>query len=283
MVARIGRRRASSAGGGDRRRGASSGASSAGAAIYASLVSERVSYTLSDRIATITMDDGKVNVLSPAMLTELSSALDRAADDGAVVLITGREGVFSAGFDLRVFQEGGEAARSMLRNGLELAVRLLSFPAPVVVACGGHALAMGSFLLLSADYRVGADGAFKIGANEVAIGMTVPRAAIEICRLRLSPVHFPRAVLGAEIYSPAAAVDAGFLDAAVPPGELLSAAQSVAARFAMLELSAYARTKSRARDAALSTLRSCIDADDAEMAAALAGSGSGSGSDRSGS
>ena len=116
-------------------------------------MSTLVSYRLRDSVATITMDDGKVNALSLAMFTELGAAFDRAAADRAVVVLTGREGVLSAGFDLPVLRTGGPAAAKMLRAGFDLAERMLAFPAPVLVACPGHAIAMGVFLLLSGDYR----------------------------------------------------------------------------------------------------------------------------------
>ncbi len=134
------------------------------------------------------MDDGKVNVLSIPMLGEINAALDQAESAGAVVVLTGRDGRFSGGFDLAVLRAGGPDALTMLRGGFDLAERLLTFPTPVVVACSGHAIAMAAFLLLSGDYRIGAAGPFKITANEVAIGLPMPMAAIEICRQRLTPV-----------------------------------------------------------------------------------------------
>src|SRR5215469_14464323 len=142
---------------------------------------ELVTYELSDGVATIAMDDGKVNCLSPRMLGGLNEALDRAESDRATVLLTGREGRFSAGFDLPLLRAGGEPARLMVRAGFELALRVLSFPTPVVIGCTGHAVAMGAFLLLSADVRIGAAGPFRITANEVAIGLTMPRAAVVLC------------------------------------------------------------------------------------------------------
>jgi enoyl-CoA hydratase len=228
-----------------------------------------VNYELEDSIATITMDDGKVNVLSRQMLAELNAALDRAAADGAVVVLTGRRGVFSAGFDLGVLKAGGGEALAMLRAGFELAERILSFPTPVVIACTGHAVAMGVFLLLSGDYRVGATGEHRITANEVAIGLTMPRAAIEICRQRLSPAHFNRAVVIAEVYSPDAAVDAGFLDRVVPASELQDAARRVAVELVTLDMAAHAATKRRARDHALQAIRAAIEADDASYRAPM--------------
>jgi enoyl-CoA hydratase len=221
-----------------------------------------VSYHLEGSIAWITMDDGKVNALSLQMLNELDKALDRAFTDRAVVVLTGREGIFSAGFDLTVLRAGGPDASAMLRGGFELAERILSFPTPVLIACTGHAVAMGVFLLLSGDYRVGAAGPYKITANEVAIGLTMPRAAIEICRQRLTPAHFNRAVILAEVFSPDDAVAAGFLDRVVPLSELQNSAVRAAEVLANLDMDAHAASKLRARDHALNALRAAIEADD---------------------
>lgn len=219
-----------------------------------------VTYQGETSVATIVMDDGKANVMSPQMIAELNAALDRAASDRAVVLLTGRQGMFSGGFDLRVLTGGGPDAIAMLQGGFELAERLLSFPTPVVVACTGHAVAMGAFLVLSADYRFGAAGAYKITANEVAIGLTMPPAAIEICRQRLAPTHFNRAVILAEVYAPDTAVEAGFLDRVVQPAELQQAARSAAEALSKLDMNAHAATKLRARDHALKAIRSAIEA-----------------------
>jgi enoyl-CoA hydratase len=224
-------------------------------------VTDLLSYELSDSIATITLDDGKVNVLTPRMLSEVNGALDRAEADGAVVVLAGRPGVFSAGFDLNILRSGGEESHLMLRAGFELAARVLSFPKPVVIACGGHAIAMGVFLLLSGDYRIGAAGPYKITANEVAIGVTLPRAAVEICRQRLAPAHFNRATVIAEVYDPGSAVAAGFLDRVVDAAELAGTAREVAAQLRTLDMSAYSATKLRARDTALAAVRTAIDLD----------------------
>jgi len=218
-------------------------------------------------VAAITMDDGKVNALSLDMLTQLGSAFDRAQADGAVVVLMGREGIFSAGFDLSVLRAGGPDALSMLEAGFALAQRVLSFPTPVVIAVPGHAIAMGVFLVLCGDYRVGADGPYRITANEVAIGLTMPRAAVEICRQRLAPAHFTRAVGLAEVYAPQDAMAAGFLDRVVPPADVPDVARSVAGQLAQLDMRAHGATKLRARAQTLEALRSAIEADNAELRA----------------
>jgi len=235
-----------------------------------------LSYQLDGGVATIAMDDGKANALSPEMLASLDAALDQAERDGAVVLLHGRDGMFSAGFDLRVLGGGGEAAVQMLRAGFELSYRMLSFPRPIVVACTGHAIAMGAFLLLSADHRIGISGGgdgevggvgHRIVVNEVAIGLTLPRAAVEICRQRLAPAHFTRAVTLAEEHTPEQAVVAGFLDEVVPAAELHRTASAVAGRLATLDPTAHAATKRRAAEPALTALRAAIEADDRDLAA----------------
>ena len=231
-------------------------------------MAELVSYQLHDSIAVVTLDDGKVNVLSRQMLRDIDVALDRAVADGATVVLTGRPGVFSAGFDLRVLRAGGEEALALLRAGFELAARVLSFPEPVVIACTGHAIAMGAFLLLSGDYRVGAAGPYKITANEVAIGLTMPRPAVEICRQRLAPAHFNRAVVNAEVYPPEAAAVAGFLDRVVGEAQLADAARDVAQQLRALDRHAHAATKLRARGKTLAAVRAAIDLDFAAAATA---------------
>lgn len=224
-----------------------------------------VRYRRDGRVATITMDDGKVNALSPAMLAELGDALSRALDDGAAVVLEGRDGVFSAGFDLKVLRGGGPAAATMVRTGFTTAERILSFPLPVVVACTGHAFAMGTFLLLSGDYRVGAQGPFTYAANEVAIGLTMPYAAVEILRQRLTPACFHRATVLAEPFGPDTGVAAGFLDRIVGPDVVSATAHEVARGLADLDMAAFQATKLRACGATLEALRLAIATDTATL------------------
>ncbi len=219
-----------------------------------------VTYELDDDIATIALDDGKVNAFSIETLRALHGALDAAEQDGAVTILRGRPGYLSAGFDLNVFGEGvAERVLEMLTLGATLAERLLSFPAPIVLACSGHAIAAGSFLALSSDARIGADGPFRIGLNEVAIGLTVPWFAIELARHRLSPAHFDAAVTSARMYGPQEAVTAGFLDRVVPAEQLHEAALETARTLSQLDMRAHAASKLRARADALRRLHSAIE------------------------
>ncbi|MBK5110508.1 MAG: crotonase/enoyl-CoA hydratase family protein [Thermoleophilia bacterium] len=209
-------------------------------------MADRSTYNLSGSVATITMDDGKVNALSPEMIRSVAAGFDRAEDDGAdAVILTGREGVFSAGFDLKT---EGEGWPPMLVAGANLAARMLSFPRPVILACNGHAMAMGGFLLLSADYRIGVSGDLKIGLNEVAIGLTMPWFGIEIARHRLARPYFDRCAVTGVLLGPDEALDAGFLDEMVPAADLPGAAVEAAGQLAEVKHPAHAETKLRVRE-----------------------------------
>lgn len=220
-----------------------------------------VTYQLAGSVATITLDDGKKNALSRDTFAELGAAFDRAAADAAVVLLTGREGCFSAGFDLRALGAGGPEAARLVLAGFELAARVFAFPAPVVVACNGHAIAMGLFLTLTGDYRIGATGPYKLGANEVAIGLVLPAFATELLRQRLAPTHFYRATTLAEMFAPDTAVAAGMLDRVVAPAELAAAAQALAAQASALPRMVFAATKLRVRAPAIEALRAALEVD----------------------
>jgi enoyl-CoA hydratase len=220
-----------------------------------------VSYTLDDGVATLTLSNGKVNAVSHEVITEFNSALDQAEQDGAVVIITGQPGILSGGYDLKVMMKGPQHAIDLVAAGSTLARRMLSHPQPIIVACSGHAVAKGAFLLLSADYRIGVEGPFSIGLNEVQIGMTMHHVGILLARDRLSNAAFQRSVISAEMFTPAAAVDAGFLDRVVAPEQLLSAAMEVAQRLKKLNMGAHKGTKRKARKALLDALDAAIEVD----------------------
>jgi enoyl-CoA hydratase len=222
-------------------------------------MSELATYELEGRVATIAMDDGKVNALSIEMLKAVMAALDEAEADGAVVLLTGREKYFSAGFDLKVFSERPGEIVEMLTLGARLSERLLSFPTPVVVACNGHAIAAGTFPALAADLRIGVEGPYRLGLNEVKIGLTVPLYVVELARQRLTPRDYNRSLVTAAMYDPEEAVGAGFLDRVVPAGGLREESLGAAEELAGLDMEAHAATKLRVRGAALKALREAID------------------------
>lgn len=225
-----------------------------------------VTYRHDANIGVITLDDGKANVLGPDMQRAINDAIDQAdRDDVGALVIAGNEKVFSGGFDLKVFRSGDiDASVAMLRGGFELSYRLLSYPKPVVMACTGHAIAMGSFLLCSGDHRITAP-AYNIQANEVAIGMVMPYAALEVVKLRLTRSAFQQAVGLANVYFGESAKAAGWVDEVVPADKVLERAEEAAREFANLNQSAHAASKLRARAEALQGIRAGIDNVEAEF------------------
>jgi enoyl-CoA hydratase len=220
-----------------------------------------VTYSRSGPVSHIVMNDGKANVMSETMLNALLAAFDEAERDKAVTVLSARGKHFSGGFDLNVIKGGADAHYRMVKAGAELALRILSFPLPVVAACQGNAFPMGAFLIMSSDHRIAAEGDYRIGMNEVAIGITPPRFAIEIARQRLLPAYLSRTVVTGEMFGPAEAVTAGFFDRLVPAAELERAAQEAALAISTINLSDHARAKQRLRGDTIAAIRRVIDED----------------------
>jgi enoyl-CoA hydratase len=221
-----------------------------------------VTYSRSGPVSHIVMNDGKANVMSEAMLNALDAAFDEAERDKAVTILSARGKHFTGGFDLNVFAKGGaDEQYRMVKAGAELALRILSFPFPVVAACHGNAYPMGAFLIMSSDHRIAAEGDYRIGMNEVAIGLTPPRFAIEIARQRLTPAYFSRTVMTGEMFGPVEAVTAGFFDRVVPAADLERTAMEAAQALSQIHMNHHAATKLRARGEAIATIRRMIDED----------------------
>jgi enoyl-CoA hydratase len=229
-------------------------------------MSEGVTSKLDGEVLVVRMDDGKANALSPARIDELHAALDAAEADAGAVCLTGRGGMFCAGYDLNVMRGDPVGARALVRDGGELLMRLFLHPQPTVVAVTGHALAAGALLVLAVDTRIGGeDLSVKIGLNETAIGLGLPEYAMALARARLGSAVLTRAALQADLFDPTGAVGAGFLDRVVPVAELEGAAVEEARRLAGLPAQAYAYTKHGLRRAAVDAVLSGLDDDVARM------------------
>lgn len=224
-------------------------------------MTDLVDYKLNDGIAVITMQNGKVNAMSSALFSALNEAFDRAEADKAVVILAGQPGIFSAGYDLKEMMGGHDAIVNLVRTGSTFSRRLLAFPMPVIAACTGNSIANGVFVLMSCDYRIGVEGPFTIGLNEMKIGMIMHHVGIEIPRARLLPSAFNRAVFNAEMFSPEDAATIGMLDVVVPAEKLLETAMAEAERFKGLKLECFTATKLKARKELLATLDAAIEQD----------------------
>jgi enoyl-CoA hydratase len=224
-------------------------------------VPELVSYSLDNKVAVLQMDDGKANALSRPMIDALDAALTRAEGEASAVVLAGRPERFCAGFDLRVMMSGPDAAKDLLKAGSTLLLKLYGLSVPLVIACTGHALAGGALVVLTGDYRIAAQGAFKIGLNEVSLGMPVPVLAMELARDRLRNRDLVRATLLAQIYDPDNAQKVGYVDVVAAPDQVVAQATAEAARLGAMSRSAFTATKKRLRGATIEHITTTMDAD----------------------
>jgi enoyl-CoA hydratase/carnithine racemase len=218
-----------------------------------------MNYDKNNNIVTLTFDDGKANVVGPEFLTNINACLDRAeAEKAGAVILCGREGMFSGGFDLAEFQKGPEAGLAMVQRGFELLIRLYSFPLPLVAACTGHGVAMGAFIIMACDTRIGCQGKFKMSLPETAIGMQLPPLLVELATSRISIRHITRVVLQSEAYAPTAAVDAGFIDEVVEEDQLMARAMKAAEQLSQLPQAQYAENKLSVRARHLQVMKDSL-------------------------
>ena len=195
-------------------------------------------------ISIITLDDGKANVFSSRMSQQVNECLDQVETEKGCLIITGKEGMFSAGLDLKTIQGGDmEEILEMSANAFKLLARIFSFPRPVIAACSGHGIALGTFLLCCCDYRIGVKGDFMLGANEMRTNMVIPLPILELIKFRVAQSHKYRAVLGAEMYTLENAIDAGLMDEIVESDNLMKVALEKAKDLSTMGHPAYSMTK----------------------------------------
>ncbi|MEQ9146447.1 MAG: crotonase/enoyl-CoA hydratase family protein [Parvibaculaceae bacterium] len=225
------------------------------------MASSSLTYDLKNDVAVLHMDDGKANALGHEMIDALNAALDKAEKEARAVILAGREKRFCAGFDLQVMASGPQAVKDLVSAGAKLMTRLYAYPLPVIAACTGHALAAGGLLLLASDYRIGTEGDFRIGLNEVAIGMTTPLFLLDFARDRVPTRLLAQATVQARLFAPAEAVEAGFLDEAVPAGQVSEMAQATAERLGALPGPAFANSKRKLNADTIARIEANLEAD----------------------
>jgi enoyl-CoA hydratase len=207
---------------------------------------EALTYEVRGAVAWITLDDGGPNALNTEIFDAFFASLDAAEQDADVgsVVIAGRPGFFSAGMDLKWMQRiSREELGTIGPNLARLAHRIYIFPKPVIAAVEGHAIAGGAVILLACDRSVGAHGEYKIGLNEVGIGIPFGGFAMKLAQTHLVPAAFGGGLLHGEVFMPQRAYELGYLDELVEPALLQSRVTEIAERAAGLSSFAYIGTK----------------------------------------
>lgn len=215
-------------------------------------------YQLKDDIAFINIDDGKANAMNHEFIDGMNDAFDKAEAEAKAIVIQGREGMLSAGFDLKALAKGGDQAAQMLEKGMVLMTRMYALPLPVITVCEGHAIGMGAFILMASDNRIGADTEYVVNLPETAIGMPFTPVLMSLIRDRIVNTEQTIAVMQSKKYTPAEAVNAGFLDQLVPADKLLESATALAKQLAELPKAFYKTNKLDLRSKSLEVMRASL-------------------------
>lgn len=224
-------------------------------------MTDKLSCVREGNVAVVTLDDGKANAMGFEMLSGINEILDNVEHDYEAMVLLGREGVLSGGFDLKVIQGGdGQEIQRLVTLGVKTIMRIYGFPLPVVTAATGHAVALGGFFLLASDYRFGVSGEFKIGLNETAIGLNLPKFGIELAKARLSPCYLTDATILAELYSPEDAIKVGFLDSVAEPSDVNAQALEIAVKYSAYERKVFEHNKLAFRSAMIDSVLQDLDA-----------------------
>ncbi|MEM6652886.1 MAG: crotonase/enoyl-CoA hydratase family protein [Pseudomonadota bacterium] len=211
-----------------------------------------IEFSKQEDVAIVKMDDGKVNAMSAAMLRALNESLDRAEQECQAIVLAGREGVFSAGFDIKTMQDGDLADRhEMTEIGSATLSRLFSSRTPIIAAVTGHGFALGAVIAAACDYSVGETGKFSFAVNETKIGEIFPPWGYEILLSKLSKKHVYAAAVLSQMYTVEQAVEANFLNEAVAAGEAIPRAIELAKDMAKLPKEAYWANKCSIRGSAM--------------------------------
>jgi enoyl-CoA hydratase len=220
----------------------------------------RITTTFHDDVALVTFDDGKRNVVNHEVLDELEAAWDEAEARAKAIVLAGRDGSFCAGYDIRVMTgDDGAAARELGRRGGRFARRLYASPRPLLAASAGHSFTIGVLWMACCDVRVAERGAHKYAMTETALNVPFSPWPLEPLKARLAPSQQIPAILHSQVYDPAGALDAGFVDLLVDPGAAVAEALARAAKLAELPGAAYAASKLELRRASLAIMDADLD------------------------
>ena len=211
-------------------------------------------------ISIIKLDDGKANAFSYEMLCQVNELLTKVPRDSGALVITGREGLFSGGFDLKTLATGDmEKITKMVQLGYRLLLELFSFDRPIVAAVSGHSIALGLFVTCSADYRIAIDGKYVCQANEVRNNMDIPTQIMEIIKARVNKKYFYPAVYHSDAYSVQESIEVGYIDEVVSEDQFMQRVMEKAKELATLPHPFYANTKKTAQDDVRQKIADAID------------------------
>ena len=210
--------------------------------------------TKQENVAILQLDRGTSNAINLELLLELQAAFTDLAQDDSVeaVVLTGKENFFSSGLDVIELYDYDEVKIVALFDALFLAMKIiLSFPKPVVASITGHAPAGGCVLAICADYRIMAEGRYRIGLNEVPVGIIIPQYIFETYAYWLGRGKASSYILEGKLSTTSEALSSGLVDAVVSPEEVLEASVARAKMYTKFSANTWSKSKLAMRSALL--------------------------------
>jgi 3,2-trans-enoyl-CoA isomerase len=223
---------------------------------------------IKDRIAVLSLDRGRSNAINAEMVKELRTIIASIENDDQIagLILTGKDGFFSAGLDLiELYDYDEEQIRKFWIDFLSLVSAMVSFKKPMIAAISGHSPAGGCVLALCCDYRVMAEGKFIIGLNEVPVGIIVPEAIFHLYAFWLGNAAAYRNMLEGKLMNGEEALQVGLIDEMVSPQRILHAAERQMQKYIQHSAATWRQSKINMR----SRLIAKVSADQTEMLEAM--------------
>ena len=223
-----------------------------------------IKVNIKDKIAVLSLNRGKSNAINAEMVAELNQMVKNIENDDSIagLILTGKDGFFSAGLDLiELYNYDEETIKNFWIDFLNLVTRLVSFKKPMIAAISGHSPAGGCVLALCCDYRIMAQGKFIIGLNEVPVGIIIPESIFHLYSFWLGQANAYRFLLEGKLMHTQQALSTGLIDEVVNPESILHAAERKMLTYIKLERNAWQQSKKNMR----AELLKKVSADPTEM------------------
>ena len=208
---------------------------------------ETIQVTRHENYAVVKLNRGKANPINRQMVNELTQAFDELAGDDAMrgVILTGGEGIFSAGLDVLELFDYDEAQFEQFWQGFtSLAERMFTFPKPLVAAITGYSPAGGCVFALCCDYRIMAEGKYTIGLNELALGLGLPETIIALLAESTGRDRAYQLVLDGRLLMAAEAREAGVVHEVCPMDQVMERAVRKLKKWFNFDDTTWRKTKS---------------------------------------
>lgn len=218
---------------------------------------ETIQIIYKDNFAILQLDRGKSNPINHAMVKEIRAAIKSLETNENVhgVIIAGKERFFSAGLDLiELYSYNKEQFASFWSEFSDFVMDLTSFSKPLISAISGHSPAGGCVIAICCDYRVMVEGNYKIGLNEIPVGLLVPKGIMTLYSQWVGSKIAYQYLMEGKLFDGAHALSIGLVDELVSAEELLPKAELKLKQYMSFDQNAWRQTKKNLRSSLVKDL-----------------------------